>query len=365
MTENPRIEVDEKKIIRVAWKSVGFLGFHLVPEGSPGPSAADVDRAITGLRIAEFPDMPLRAVDVVNGVAIFTGPFLGSTHQPVDMAHQIAELIAPLGFEGSITACADTLGRRPRKRESFCAVMCSSAAAMNNTSPPLFEMPLKKNWDRWDTSSPEFTALVHNVSAWVTAHSPKKVVAGQPLSQAQCAPHQVARILSAVCRDTGFADVKFATNAGDRYAMFNMEGWLIVGTEIKSEDDTGEEVVRILSEWAPLYDFGFISRVLFGLPSTANQMAQGLFERPRDGDLSKDHEEFTKRTLPGIFPLQVLGPEHPDLQPADRWEVAPLAAGRRLVTLDQHQKWLKDRHYPEAELRALREANAPLLGKWS
>ncbi|MDD1477545.1 hypothetical protein [Arthrobacter sp. H16F315] len=74
-----------------------------------------------------------------------------------------------------------------------------------------------------------------------------------------------------------------------------------------------------------------------------------------------------KNSIPGIFPVQVLGPGHPDLQPTDRWHVTPLDAGLRMVTVDNPSQWWAASALtpPQEDLRLLREANKALLSKWA
>jgi len=74
-----------------------------------------------------------------------------------------------------------------------------------------------------------------------------------------------------------------------------------------------------------------------------------------------------KSSVPGIFAIQVLGPDPPALQPTDRWRVTPLDAGRRLVTADNLTEWwaAPPQAPPQEDLIFLREANAALLSKWA
>jgi hypothetical protein len=72
-----------------------------------------------------------------------------------------------------------------------------------------------------------------------------------------------------------------------------------------------------------------------------------------------------KRSIPGIFGVQVLGPEHADLQPVGIWHVRPLSSGRRMFTAPDPERWWSRReNFPAAGFEALREANKDLLGKW-
>ncbi|WAH95670.1 hypothetical protein [Arthrobacter sp. MMS18-M83] len=153
---------------------------------------------------------------------------------------------------------------------------------------------------------------------------------------------------------------------------FTGEGWMLAGTEIKKgNDDEGEAVMRLLADLAPLYDYAQMTRITFGLVSTGSVMTQVArpghsdISNPHDLDLGADHG-FVRSSLPGIFAVQVLGPGHPDLQPADRWRVTPLDAGRKMVAVDNLSDWWADpRQTPPEDLYLRREANKALLSKWT
>lgn len=368
------ITVDEVKIRRVNTDALFTQGYLCTPiEGVEQPSAEDIDRAITAaVRLPEETDQRFHAVEVSKGTAIYVHPVLAPRHA-VEIAHMIADAIAPLGFTGTITACADRPGPRPRtNRYAYCAAICSVDAALDNNETPLAFRAVKKNLDRWAVDSPAFKKIVGRITGWAAANATGPILAGIHFTMTQCEPHQVAGLLTRLCEDIGWADLLFPTANGDWYVKFTGEGWILAGTEIKKgKDETGEAVMRLLADLAPLYDYAQMTRVLFGLVTAGSMMTQVAhpgrpdIPNPHDLVLSADHG-FVRKSLPGIFAVQVLGPGHPDLQPADRWHVTPLDAGRKMVAVDNLSDWwAAPNQTPPEDLHLRREANKVLLSKWT
>ena len=386
MGDRTGITIDEVKIRRVNTDALFTQGFLCKPDGgSDQPSADDIDGAITGIRMPEHPDQRFHAVEVSKGTAIYVHPVMTPKHA-VEIATMIADAIAPLGFTGTITACADRPGPRPRTgRYAYCAAICSVDAALDNNETPLFFRPVKKNLDRWAVDSPAFQNIVDQIAGWAAANATAPILAGIHFTMTQCEPHQVAGVLTRCCEVIGWADLLFPTVNGDWYVRFTGEGWILAGTEIKKgKDDAGASLMRLLADSASLYDYAQMSPIIFGLVTPGSVMLQRatpgpdlpdnyirghhaiLVPGPGDLELSADHG-FVKSSVPGIFAIQVLGPDHPDLQPTDRWRVTPLDAGRRLVTADNLTEWwaAPPQAPPQEDLIFLREANAALLSKWA
>lgn len=373
MGEHAGIAVDEVKIRRVNTAALFTQGFLCAPnEGANPPSADDIDNAIASIRMPGHPDQRFHAVEVNKGTAIYFHPVMAPRHA-VEIAHMIADAIAPLGFAGTITACADRPGPRPRtNRYAYCAAICSVEAALDNNETPLAFRSVKKNLDRWAVDSPAFKKIVDRITGWAAANATGPILAGIHFTMTECEPHQVAGLLTRLCEDIGWADLLFPTANGDWYVKFTGEGWILAGTEIKKgKDDAGEAVMRLLADLAPLYDYAQMTRVLFGLVTAGSMMTQVAhpgrpdIPNPHDLVLSADHG-FVRKSLPGIFAVQVLGPGHPDLQPADRWHVTPLDAGRKMVAVDNLSDWwAAPNQTPPEDLHLRREANKALLSKWT
>ncbi|PVZ60952.1 hypothetical protein [Arthrobacter sp. H-02-3] len=385
MVDHPGITIDDVKIRRVNTDALLTQGFLCKPDGgSSQPTADDIDGAIAGVRMPEHPDQRFHAVEVSKGTAIYVYPVMAPKHA-VEIADMIADAIAPLGFTGTITACADRPGPRPRTdRYAYCAAICSVDAALDNNETPLAFRSVKKNLDRWAVDSPVFKEIVERIAGWAAANATAPILAGLHFTMTQCEPHQVAGLLTRCCEDIGRAYLLFPTANGDWYVRFTGEGWILAGTEIKKgKDDAGEALTRLLADLAPLYDYAQMSRVIFGLVTPRSVMIQMaargqkvpdtyirrshtiLVPGPGDIELSADHG-FVRNSIPGIFAVQVLGPAHPDLQPADRWRVTPLNAGRRMATVDNLGDWWAAPHQtPPEDLQLRREANKALLSKWA
>jgi hypothetical protein len=386
MGEHAGITVDEVKIRRVNTDATFMQGFLCTPnEGAAPPSADDIDNSIAGIRMPGHSVQRFHAVEVSKGVAIYFYPVLAPKHA-VEIAHMIADAIAPLGFTGTITACADRPGPRPRTdRYAYCAAICSVDATLDNNETPLAFRSVKKNLDRWAVDSPAFKEILERITGWAAANATGPILAGLHFTMTRCEPHQVAGLLTRLCEDIGWADLLFPTANGDWYVKFTGEGWILAGTEIKKgKDDAGEALMRLLADLAPLYDYAQMSRATFGLVTPGSVMIQRagpghkipdnyvrqpgvvLVPTPNDPDLSADHG-FVRNSIPGIFAVQVLGPNHPDLQPADRWRVTPLDAGRKMVAVDNLNDWWAAPRQtpPQEDLIFRREANKALLSKWA
>lgn len=206
------------------------------------------------------------------------------------------------------------------------------------------------------------------LAGWAKNNSTGPILAGLHFTMSRCEPHQVAEVITRCCEDIGWAELLFPTANGDWYVQFSTEGWILPGTEIKEGKlDALMSLSRLLEEMAPLYDYADVARVHFGLVTPVNVISQWGIAAPGQHELSADHAAM-KRSVPGIFASQVLGPGHADLQPAGFWHVTPLAAGRRMFTAPNPDDWrmakMTTEYLPAEGLEGLSEANKELLGKW-
>lgn len=373
VTDRSGITIDEVKIRRVNNESLGTVGFLCAPEhGSNLPSVDAIDAAIADIRFPGYPDQRFHAVRVSKGAAIYAHPVMG-TKIAATFAAEIADAIAPLGFTGTITACTDRLGPRPKGRSSYSAAICSVETALDNDEPPLLFRTVKKNLDRWAVGNPTFIEIVDRLAAWAADNATGPVLAGIYFTMSECEPHQVAEVLTRCCEDVGWADLRFPTADGDRAIGFSKEGWILAHTEIKKDrDDTGQSLMNLLTDLAPLYDYAQMTRTGFGSPSPMSVMIQRGVPIPGDRELQTSHS-LVKTSIPGIFAVQVLGPGVSDLKPADRWRITPLQAGRRMFTIDklsdwwaapEGPSWMRPTSEPPTDdLRFLRETNRAILFK--
>jgi hypothetical protein len=369
MDERSGITIDSAKIRRVSADATFTQGFLLIPSpGNGQPSTPDIDEAIAEIRMPGHPDQRFHAVEVSRGTAIYIFPVSSAGHA-VDVAGMIADAISIIGFTGNITACADRLGPRPRTgRYAYSAAVCAVDAALDNNDTPLHFLTVKKNLDRWAVGSPPFRGIVEVLAGWAKTNSTGPILAGLHFTMSRCEPHQVAEVITRCCEDIGWAELLFPTANGDWYVHFSTEGWVLPGTEIKAgKVDAMESLSRLLNDMAPLYDYAAVARVHFGLVTPVSVISQWGIAAPGQHELSDDHAAM-KRSVPGIFAVQVLGPGHADLQPAGFWNVTPLAAGRRMFTAPNPDDWrmaTMTTAYLQAEgFGALREANKEILGKW-
>lgn len=374
MTDHLGIAIDELKIRRVNKDTLATVGFLCAPEdGSDPPSVDAIDAAIAGIRLPGYPDQRFHAVQVSKGAAIYAHPVMGSK-DAVAFAAMIADAIAPRGFTGTITACTDRNGPRLKaERYAYSAAICSVEAALDNDETPLLFRTAKKNLDRWAVGGPTFKGIVDRLAEWAADNSTGPVLAGIFSTMSVCEPHQVAEVLSRCCEDVGWADLQFPTANGDRRIHFSAEGWILAHTEIKKDwDDAGQALMNLLTDLAPLYDYAQISRKSFGSPSPMGVMMQRGVPISDDRELQMSHA-LVKEYVPGIFAVQVLGPELPDLKPADRWRITPLQASRRMFSVDNKSDWwaapenpgwaTPPSEPPADDLRSLREANRDILFK--
>lgn len=361
------ITIDAARIRRVISDAAFALGFLCIAaRGSGYPSVTDIDKAIAGIRMPDYPDQRFHAVEVSQGIAIYVFP-IGDTKHALQIAERIAEAIQPLRFTGTITACADKVGPRPKTgRFAYSAAICAVDAALDNDRAPLAFRPVKNNWDIWAVESPAFKDIVEMLAGWAKAHAIGPILVGLHFTMTRCGPHQVAEVITRCCDDIGWAELLFPTASGDWYVHFTQEGWILPGTEVKAENTSAlESLTRLLENMAPLYDYAAVSRVHFGLITPVSLINQRGFASPGEVELSADHAVM-KGSVPGIFGVQVLGPEHADLQPAGFWQVRTLASARRMFSAEDPERWWSRRENLPAEgFEALREANEVLLGKWA
>ena len=351
--------------------SLATIGLLCAPKDrSDLPSVDAIDAAIADIRFPGYPDQRFHAVRVSKGAAIYAHPVMGAKIAAA-FASEIADAIAPLGFTGTITACTDRLGPRPKGRSSYSAAICSVEAALDNDEPPVLFRTLKKNLDRWAIGNPTFKEIVDRLAVWAADTATGPVLAGIYFTMSECEPHQVAEVLTRCCEDVGWADLRFPTADGDRQIGFSREGWILAHTEIKKgRDDAGQSLINLLTDLSPLYDYAQMTRTGFGSPSPMSVMIQSGVPVPEDRELQTSHS-LVKTSVPGIFAVQVLGPGIPDLRPADRWRITPLQAGRRMFTIDNKSDWWAapegpswmrpTSEPPPDDLRFLREANRSIL----
>lgn len=367
MDERSGITVDSVKIRRANADARFTQGFLCAPSpASHQPSTPDIDAAISEIRMPDYPDQRFHAVEVSQGTAVYIFP-VNSPNHAVEVAGMIAEAVAAVGFTGTITACSDKLGPRPRTgRYAYSAAICAVDAAVDNDRTPLHFRSLKNNWDSWAVESSAFKDIVDLLAGWAKTHTTGAILAGLHFSMSRCEPYQVAEVISRCCEDIGWAELLFPTANGDWYVLFSSEGWILPGTEIKAgKADALEPLVRLLKDMAPLYDYAAVTRVHFGLVTPGSVMSQWRLPLPDDPELSADHAAM-RSSVPGIFAVQVLGPEHSDLRPDGFWQVTPFTSGRRMFTAPNPDDWwTSTRHFPAVGFDSLREANKALLGKWA
>ena len=367
MPEHSEIIVDAVRIRRVTAESTFALGILCVPSpGSDRPSTADMNSAVAGLRLPDYPDQRFHAVEVSQGVAIYVFP-VDSPKHAVQLAESIAEAVRPLGFTGAVTACVDKVGPRPRTgRFAYSAAICSVDAARDNDRVPTAFQAVKKNWDTWAVQNPVFKGIVEFVSGWAKTNATGPILAGLHFTMSRCEPHQVAEVIMRCCEDIGWAEMLFPTASGDWYVHFTIEGWIVAGTEISAgKGDALESLTHLLEGMAPLYDYAAVAKVHFGLLTPVSVISQRGFPSPRQGELSADHAVM-KAAAPGIYGIQVLGPGHPDLKPAAYWDVVPLGSGRRMFIAPAAERWWsRMENFPQEGFDTLRDANRELLGRWA
>ncbi|MDE8669620.1 hypothetical protein PY310_13640 [Pseudarthrobacter sp. H3Y2-7] len=367
MDEHSGVRIDSTRIRRIIAESTFTLGFLLIPDpGRVQPPTLEVDDAIAEIRMPGHTDQRFHAVEVSQGTAIYVFPLSSASHA-VEVAGMIADAISIIGFTGSITACADKVGRRPRTgRYAYSAAICSVEAALDNDETPLSLLPVKKNLDRWAVGSPAFKGVVEVLAAWARTNRAGPILAGLHFTMSRCEPHQVAEIITRCCEDIGWAELLFPAANGDWYVHFSTEGWIVPGTEIKAgKADALDSLSRLLEDLAPLYDYAAVARVHFGLVTPVSVITQWGLPSPSQRELSRDHAAM-QTSVPGIFAEQVLGPEHADLLPEGYWNVTPLTAGRRMFTAPNPEDWhmatMTTKYSPTDGFGTLREANKELLG---
>ncbi|MHC6230552.1 hypothetical protein ACX5I6_13005 [Arthrobacter sp. MMS24-T111] len=366
MDNGPGIQVDAQKIKTVNSDAMFYQGFLCVPNSDrQQPSTREIDAAIAKIRMDQHPDQRYHAVEVNRGCAIYIWP-MDSPRHAVEVAGMIADAIATVGFSGTITACADKIGPRPRTgRTGFTAAICAADAALDHRETPLAFREAKKNLDRWAIGSQAFRDIVDLFVRWAITNATGPVLAGLHFTLARCEAHQVAAVIKRCCEDVGWAELIFPTQDGDRYVIFSGEGWILPSIEIKaSEAAAWASLTSLLTVIAPHIDYAAITRGWFGIPTPRSVMIQHGVPGPEDVDLSA-HHHLMKTSVPGIFGSQVLGPSHPDLKPSGFWNVTALGAGRRMFTAPNASDWwTTPMLHPEQGFDHLREANRQILGTW-
>ncbi|MFF2345563.1 hypothetical protein [Pseudarthrobacter sp. NPDC058119] len=366
MDNSPGIQIDAQKIKTVNSDAMFYQGYLCVPAPDrQQPSTREIDAAIAEIRMDELPDQRYHAVQVSRGSAIYIWQ-IDSPRHAVEVAGVIAGAIAAVGFSGTITACADKLGPRPRTgRMGYTAAICAADAALDHRETPLAFRETKKNLDRWAVNSRTFRDIVDLFVRWAMANATGPVLAGLHFTLARCEAHQVADVIMQCCADVGCAELLFPTRDGDRYVIFSWEGWILPSIEIKgSETAAWESLTGLLTDMAPHVDYAAVTSGWFGIPTPRSAMIQHGIPGPEAIDLSADHHSM-KTTVPGIFGAQVLGTGHPDLQPPGFWNVTPLGAGRRMFTAPNASDWwTTPTLHPENGFDELRQANRQILGDW-
>ena len=361
------VTIEAAKIRRLNTFAAFSQGFLCIPAPDSGlPSVADISEAIAGITVTYAPHQRFHAVEVSQGIAIYIFPVNGPS-RAVQIAENIAESIQPLGFTGTITACADRLGPRPRTgRYAYNAAICSVDAAIDRDGAPLAFRDMKDNQSCWAVESPAFQDLVSRLAHWAADNTKGPILAGLPLTMSRCEPHQVAAVMTRCCADIGLARLLFPTRHGDWYVEFTREGWIVPGTEYKDGAPEGiNALTALLQDMAPLYDYAAVVVDTFGSVTANSVMFQWGIPSPSDHEFAADHS-FVKTTVPGLFAFQVLGPGHADLQPEDAWHIFRSVAGKRMVISRTPEAWWRRRErFPDAGFDALRKANKELLGKWA
>lgn len=361
------VTIETAKIRRVNMNSILDLGFLCAPAGgSVLPSVADLNDVIAGITLPSAPHQRFHAVEVRAGIAFFVSPI--SPSYAVGVAQTIAESLQHLGFTGTITACADKLGPRPRKRPRYAynASICAIDAVMDKNRMPLAFLDVKDNQSCWDPESQAFSTLVDRLTGWAADNTIGPILAGFHFTMIGCERDQAAAVLRQCCGDVGKANLLFPTKYGDWYANFSREGWVHIGVEYKNGAPEGlNALTSLLRDLAPLYDYAAVTLNHFGAVTANSVMVRSPVPGPSDFEFASDHS-FVKTSAPGIFAFQVIGPGHPELKPEDAWQTFPLDGGKRMViSRDPGSWWGRWEGYPETGSDALREANKQLLGKWA
>jgi hypothetical protein len=361
------VTIEAGKIRRKNMDSILDLGFLCAPApGSVLPSLADVNDVIAGVTLPSAPHQRFHAVRIGQGIVFFVSPV--SPSYAIRVAQATAQALQLLGFTGTITACADRLGPRPRKkpRYAYNASICAADAATDQDWMPLAFREVKDNQSCWAAESPAFSTLVNHLTGWAADNTKGPILAGLHFTMTRCDPDQAAAVLKQCCGDVGWANLLFPTKHGDWYANFSREGWVHIGVEYKDGEPEGlNALTALLQDLAPVYDYAAVTFNHFGAVTANSVMMSSGVPGPSDSKFAADHS-FAKTFAPGIFAFQVLGPGHPELKPGDAWETFPLDGGKRMViSRDPGAWWGRQEGYPETGFDALREANKQLLGKWA
>ncbi|WP_307089738.1 hypothetical protein [Arthrobacter sp. B2I5] len=347
--------------------SILDLGFLCAPAPeSVLPLLADVNDVIAQITLPSAPHQRFHAVEVAQGIAFFVSPI--SPSFAIRVAQATAQALQPLGFAGTITACAGRLGPRPRKKPRFAynASICAVDAAIDQSRMPLAFREVKDNQSCWATESSAFSTLVDRLTGWAAENTKGLILAGLHFTMIRCGPEQAAAVLKQCCGDVGWANLLVPTKHGDWYVNFSREGWLHVGVEYKDGAPEGlNALTTLLQELEPLYDYAAVTLNHFGAVTPNSVMVRSPVPGPSDSEFAADHS-FVKTSAPGIFAFQVLGPGHPEMKPGDAWQTFPLDGGKRMIiSRDPSAWWGRREGYPESGFDALRAANKLLLGKWA
>lgn len=215
--------------------SILDLGFLCAPApGSVLPSLADVNDVIAGITLPSAPHQRFHAVQVGQGIVFFVSPV--SPSYAIRVAQATAQALQPLGFTGTITACADRLGPRPRKkpRYAYNASICAADAATDQDWMPLAFREVKDNQSCWAAESPAFSTLVDHLTGWAADNTRGPILAGLHFTMTRCDPDQAAAVLKHCCGDVGWANLLFPTNTVTGTQTFHAKGGFISESSTKT-----------------------------------------------------------------------------------------------------------------------------------
>lgn len=357
----PRVRIVEPGFRTLIRRGCNRLGFVFTPEGDRRPSAEEADAAaFTRIRTGLYTDHVYHAVRAGDGLVAFFDP-VGSMKTAMGIAQELAVGMEEAGFSGTISAAVGKLARGwGHSVPTLIAVLSASEAAVDETWTRVWQRPKKESPTLWAVGTEAYRRLVEGVMGWALAHYKSSLRAGAYQSFADCAPDQVAGIVERSCADVGHAEVVLQTELSELQIRFTSEGYVQVDIVLDPGklNDAFREHHRLLAQLAPLLDYAFITRASSGL----NSLDTILVGHPRyaPGKIAtiplEDHAAL-KRSILDICGVQLLGPEHEDLQPPEAWKTWNLPNGRRVVMLKEIKGWFADGGPPMEELHALRAQN--------
>ncbi|MDP5227658.1 MULTISPECIES: hypothetical protein [Arthrobacter] len=355
--------VDEGQIRRVYRRVDATPGLRFVPDDGAPAIVDRIDMAVSHIRFEFLPDQPIHGVETGFGISFFDLRHV-RPKELLEVARSIAAALEWIGLSGTVTAHSEAhLFRNRRQRQAanlaFCCVNAALDFTIQGVAAPWATAP-----QHWNRESTEFVELTQRVTDWIFSISVGDVYAGPALAMSECLASHLPGIISRCCADGGGCRIEF--DADDyRYEMaFTDEGWVqLLQLQNPGEKPNIAVLLDRMRRWSDLIDTAFVSRSGIGsgqVASVAGAYSSDFLLSPIN--LQADHE-ILKTTALDIFPIQLLGPGHPPLQPAERWDVEDLGEGKAIYTLTP-QTLLPHMQPPHDLLVPLREANGALVARW-